>query len=90
MVCRLSLRPRADRGPIVCAGQPERGMQFCAAHGDFQFFIGNDDVAATVADPQQLLDGAAQTGRDVGPYAQPFQYGHRCAISLAVATCFPF
>jgi pyrimidine oxygenase len=40
--CRLSPRPQAGRVPIVCAGQSDRGMQFCAAHGDYQFIIGRD------------------------------------------------
>ena len=41
-------------------------------YGDYQFIIGHDDFAATAADTQRLLDHAAQTGRDVGPYALYF------------------
>jgi hypothetical protein len=26
----------------------------------------------------------------LSPKAQPFQHGHRCAMSRAVATCLPF
>ena len=48
--CRLSPRPKAGRVPIVCAGQSDRGMQFCATYGDYQFIIGNDDFAVTAAD----------------------------------------
>jgi pyrimidine oxygenase len=70
--CRLSPRPPAGRVPIVCAGQSERGMQFCAAYGDYQFIIGHDDIAVTAANTRQLLHCAAQTGRDVGPYALYF------------------
>ena len=70
--CRLSPQPRAGSVPIVCAGQSNRGMQFCAAYGDYQFIIGHDDFVATAEDTQRLLDHAAQTGRDVGPYALYF------------------
>jgi hypothetical protein len=70
--CRLSPRPQAGRVPIVCAGQSERGMQFCAAYGDYQFIIGHDDFATTAAHTQRLLHYAAQRGRDVGPYALYF------------------
>jgi pyrimidine oxygenase len=70
--CRLSPRPRAGRVPIVCAGQSARGMQFCATYGDYQFIIGHDDIAMTAAHTRRLLDCAAQTGRDVGPYALYF------------------
>jgi pyrimidine oxygenase len=38
--CRLSPRPKAGAVAIVCAGQSERGMQFCAQYGDYQFIIG--------------------------------------------------
>jgi pyrimidine oxygenase len=47
-------------------------MQFCAAHGDYQFIVGNDDFAVTAADTRRLQGYAAQTGRDVGPYALYF------------------
>ncbi|HEX9870849.1 MAG TPA: LLM class flavin-dependent oxidoreductase [Candidatus Tectomicrobia bacterium] len=70
--CRLSPQPQAGCVPIVCAGQSERGMQFCAAYGDYQFIIGHDDVEVTAAHTRRLLDYAAQTGRDVGPYALYF------------------
>ena len=70
--CRLSPRPKAGRVPIVCAGQSDRGMQFCTTYGDYQFIIGNDDFAVTAADTRRLLDYAAQTERDVGPYALYF------------------
>jgi pyrimidine oxygenase len=70
--CRLSPRPKAGRVPIVCAGLSDRGMHFCATYGDYQFIIGHDDFAVTAAETQHLLDHAAQTGRDVGPYALYF------------------
>ncbi len=70
--CRLSPRPKAGSVPIVCAGQSDRGMQFCSEYGDFQFIIGNDDFTATAADTERLLGHAAETGREVGPYALYF------------------
>jgi len=70
--CQLSPRPRAGRVPIVCAGQSDRGMRFCAEYGDYQFIIGNNDFASTAADTKRLLAHAQQTGRDVGPYALYF------------------
>lgn len=70
--CRLSPRPKAGSVPIVCAGQSDRGMRFCAEYGDFQFIIGSEDVAGTAADTERLLGHAADTGRDVGPYALYF------------------
>jgi pyrimidine oxygenase len=33
--CRLSPRPQAGCVPIVCAGQSDRGMRFCAEYGDY-------------------------------------------------------
>lgn len=54
---------------IVGAGQSQRGMQFCAEQGDFNFVIG--DVAATglAASNQMLLAEGEKTGRPVGAYA---------------------
>ncbi len=70
--CRLSPRPAAGAVPIVSAGQSDRGMTFCAEYGDYQFIIGSDEFAATADHTQRLLEQAAQTGRDVGPYALYF------------------
>lgn len=70
--CRLSPRPRAGDVPIVCAGQSDRGMRFCAEYGDYQFIIGNDDFESTAADTRRLLAHAQRAGRDVGPYALYF------------------
>ena len=70
--CRLSPRPKAGALPIVCAGQSDRGMRFCAQYGDDEFIIGNDDFEATATDTRRLLAHAQETGRDVGPYALYF------------------
>jgi len=40
--------------------------------GRYQFIVGNNDFAVTAADTQRLKDDAAQTKRDVGPYALYF------------------
>ena len=70
--CRSSPRLKAGSVLIVCAGQSDRGMRFCAEYGDYQFIIGNDDFEATAADSRRLLAHAQRTGRDVGPYAAYF------------------
>src|SRR5262245_49352899 len=70
--CRLSPRPLRGLVPIVCAGQSNRGMQFCATHGDYQFIFGHDDFAAMAANTRRLVDAATRTGRDVGAYALYF------------------
>jgi pyrimidine oxygenase len=70
--CRLSPQPSRGQVPIVCAGQSKRGMQFCAAYGDYQFIFGHDNCTAMAADIQRLLDATTQTGRNVGAYALYF------------------
>ena len=70
--CLLSPQPAAGKVPLVCAGQSDRGMEFCATYGDYQFVIGNNDFSATAADAKRLVDAAAKTGRDVGVYALYF------------------
>ncbi len=70
--CRLSPTPKSGSVPIVCAGQSDRGMQFCAEYGDFQFIIGSDNFADTAGHTERLLGHAAKTGREVGPYALYF------------------
>ena len=66
--CQLSPPPRDGGVPLVCAGQSDRGMQFCAEHGDFQFIIGTDDFDVVRADAARLREAADETGRDVGVY----------------------
>jgi pyrimidine oxygenase len=67
--CRLSPRP-SQRVAIVCAGQSERGMQFGAEHGDYNFTLGAgiNTPAAHLPTNRRMLDAAAKTGRDVGTY----------------------
>jgi pyrimidine oxygenase len=55
---------------IVCAGQSERGMDFCAEFGDYQFILGTGVNTPTAYAPsnEQLLKAAAKSGRDIGAY----------------------
>ncbi|MEM9562806.1 MAG: LLM class flavin-dependent oxidoreductase [Actinomycetota bacterium] len=66
--CRLSPPPKDGGVPLVCAGQSDRGMEFCATHGDFQFIIGTADLDVVRTDARRLMAAAEQTGRDVGVY----------------------
>jgi pyrimidine oxygenase len=53
--------------PIVCAGQSDRGMQFTAEVGDYNFVLGS---LAEIKDARERLDAACTTaGREVGAYA---------------------
>jgi pyrimidine oxygenase len=67
--CRLSPRPQMPV-KIVCAGQSERGMQFGAEYGDYNFVIGSGVNTPTAHAPtnERMLEAAARTGRDVGTY----------------------
>lgn len=75
--CRLSPRPQADRVPLVCAGQSDRGMQFCAEHGDYQFVIGDDSFDYVRSHTAKLQEFARQAGREekIGVYALYFVIG---------------
>ena len=66
--CRLSPPPRAGRVPLVCAGQSDRGMEFCANYGDYQFIIGTSDLDVVRKDAARLVAAAKTSGRDVGVY----------------------
>jgi pyrimidine oxygenase len=66
--CLLSPRPKAGKVPLVCAGQSDVGMDFCATYGDFQFIIGTGDFDVVRNDAARLQAAAAKTGREVGVY----------------------
>ena len=66
--CRLSPPPQDGGVPLVCAGQSDRGMEFCATYGDYQFIIGTEDLDIVRKDAGRLVAAAEQTGRDVGVY----------------------
>jgi pyrimidine oxygenase len=65
--CVLSPRPSAHVD-IVCAGQSERGMRFCAEHGDYNFILspGVNDPETYREPTQRLVAAAEKAGRDVG------------------------
>ncbi len=66
--CRLSPPPKNGGVPLVCAGQSDRGMQFCADYGDYQFIIGTSDLDVVRNDASRLMTAAEASGRDVGVY----------------------
>jgi pyrimidine oxygenase len=65
---RLAFEPPRKSFEIVCAGQSERGMRFCAEQGDYNFILGvglNTPTAFTSLN-EQLLHQGEIAGRDVG------------------------
>ncbi len=66
--CRLSPPPKAGKVPLVCAGQSDRGMKFCAEYGDYQFIIGTEDLDVVRNDAARLVAAGEKSGRDVGVY----------------------
>lgn len=65
--CQLLPQPQHPI-EVVCAGQSERGMRFCAEYGDYNFILqpGFNDPGAYRQPVEQLTRFAAETGRDVG------------------------
>jgi pyrimidine oxygenase len=65
---RLRFSPPHTDFEIVCAGQSERGMRFCAEVGDYNFTLGTGLNTPTAhADRNAaLLAEAEKAGRDVG------------------------
>ena len=65
--CVLSPRPSGNMD-IVCAGQSERGMRFCAEYGDYNFILnpGVNDPETYREPTERLAEAARKTGRDVG------------------------
>jgi len=67
--CILAPRPES-RIQLVCAGQSDRGMAFCADYGDYMFCVGTGvnrpDSHREIT--QRLLEAARQRGRDVGAF----------------------
>ena len=66
--CRLSPRPTDGKIPLVCAGQSDRGMRFCAEEGDYQFIIGTADFDVVRSDAGRLVAAREAAGTDVGVY----------------------
>lgn len=65
--CVLSPRPSGHVN-IVCAGQSDRGMQFCSQYGDYNFILspGVNDPEVYREPTRKLAGFAAESGRDVG------------------------
>jgi pyrimidine oxygenase len=67
--CRLGPLP-SNPIEVVCAGQSDRGMQFCAELGDVQFMLcpGVNNPTGHAEANARLLEAGARTGRDIGSY----------------------
>jgi pyrimidine oxygenase len=67
--CKLSPRPQAYV-KVVCAGQSPRGIEFGAAHGDYNFVAAKGINMPTAHAPTNMAmaEATARTGRDVGNY----------------------
>ncbi|GAA4886189.1 LLM class flavin-dependent oxidoreductase [Pseudonocardia benzenivorans] len=65
--CRLGPTPTAPI-ELVCAGQSDRGMQFCAEVGDYQFVVGKPDVESLAVQNVRLQAQADKAGRTVGSF----------------------
>jgi pyrimidine oxygenase len=65
--CRVSPQPQAPI-PIICAGQSDRGMQFAAEYGDYNFCSasGINNPAAFAPTIGRLRREVERVGRDVG------------------------
>jgi pyrimidine oxygenase len=66
--CHLGPLPRQPI-EIVCAGQSDRGTQFCAEFGDYQLAIGKLDPAEMREWNERLQKMAAAAGRTCGMHA---------------------
>jgi pyrimidine oxygenase len=67
--CRLLPKP-TSKIEIVCAGQSDVGMAFCAERGDYNFVMGTgfNTPTAAAATCERLQAAGEKTGRDVGSY----------------------
>lgn len=67
--CRLLPKPKGHIG-VVCAGQSDTGIEFCARHGDINFVVaqGVNDSLSFASTNARVHDAAQRTGRDVGTY----------------------
>ncbi|SLN57131.1 Pyrimidine monooxygenase RutA [Aquimixticola soesokkakensis] len=69
--CKLSPRPAAGRIPIVGAGQSEKGMEFVAKYGDYNFVGAGGDMNETGQSKEMVakVNAAAEKhGRDTGAF----------------------
>lgn len=66
--CHLGPMPKYPI-EIVCAGQSDRGTQFCAEFGDYQLAVGKLDPEEMRQWNQRLQDAASKAGRRCGMHA---------------------
>jgi pyrimidine oxygenase len=64
------LLPRPSEVTVVCAGQSDRGVRFCAEQGDYNFVVSNgvNTPTAHAGTLARIQTAAEQAGRDVGAY----------------------
>ena len=67
--CRLLPRPHGTIG-VVCAGQSDTGIEFCARHGDVNFVVGLGVNTPTAFEPTnaRVLAAGQRSGREIGTY----------------------
>lgn len=65
--CRLGPIPTSPI-ELVCAGQSDRGLRFCAEFGDYQFMVGKPDTENLSVQNARLQAAAEKTGRSVGSF----------------------
>jgi pyrimidine oxygenase len=65
--CVLGPRP-AGKIELVCAGQSDRGIAFCAECGDYMFIVGKgvNQPASHQETTERLLAASKRTGRKIG------------------------
>src|SRR5262249_32807617 len=66
--CVLGPQPEAGRIDLVCAGQSDRGIAFCADYGDYMFIVGKGVNKPTShrETTERLLAAGKKTGRKIG------------------------
>jgi pyrimidine oxygenase len=67
--CKLGPQP-SNKIEIVGAGQSDRGMEFVATYGDYNFVTcgGINQPKQHASTVEKLVEAAQKTGRDVGAY----------------------
>jgi len=62
--CRLEPRPK-HHVEVVCAGSSDRGVEFTAEYGDYNFIMAGGGVEGMTAANQKLLAAGDKAGREV-------------------------
>jgi len=65
--CVLGPRP-SGKIELVCAGQSDRGIAFCADYGDYMFIVGKgvNQPASHLETTERLFAAGQRTGRNIG------------------------